>query len=59
MLFMARYVSQNLELPVDRVDYMDVSQTSSCSCDMYPFLENDDSNRALMVRTCNVKLFHC
>ena len=47
---MARYVSQNLEVPVDRVDYMDVSpkQVVAVATACIPFLENDDSNRALM-----------
>ena len=47
---MARYVSENLEVPVDRVDYMDVSpkQVVAVATACIPFLENDDSNRALM-----------
>ena len=40
---------KNLEVPVDRGLHGRFSKTSSCSCDsMYPILENDDSNRALM-----------
>jgi DNA-directed RNA polymerase subunit beta len=37
-------------MPSDRVDYMDVSpkQVVSVATAMIPFLENDDSNRALM-----------
>ena len=47
---MARYVSENLEVPVERVDYMDVSpkQVVAVATACIPFLENDDSNRALM-----------
>ena len=47
---MARYVDENLEIPVERVDYMDVSpkQVVSVATASIPFLENDDSNRALM-----------
>ncbi len=39
-----------LTLPRERVDYMDVSpkQVVSVATAMIPFLENDDSNRALM-----------
>ena len=39
-----------LTLPVERVDYMDVSpkQVVSVATALIPFLENDDSNRALM-----------
>ncbi|WP_274365232.1 DNA-directed RNA polymerase subunit beta [Paenibacillus thermotolerans] len=45
-----RYKDENLILPRDRVDYMDVSpkQVVSVATAMIPFLENDDSNRALM-----------
>ena len=37
-------------VPIDRVDYMDVSpkQVVSVATAMIPFLENDDANRALM-----------
>ena len=47
---MARYVSENLEVPPSRLDYMDVSpkQVVSVATALIPFLENDDSNRALM-----------
>lgn len=47
---MARYVDENLEIPIERVDYMDVSpkQVVSVATASIPFLENDDSNRALM-----------
>ena len=47
---MARYKSENLEVPVEQVDYMDVSpkQVVSVATASIPFLENDDSNRALM-----------
>ena len=39
-----------LTMPSDRVDYMDVSpkQVVSVATALIPFLENDDSNRALM-----------
>ena len=37
-------------VPVDRVDFMDVSpkQLVSVAAALIPFLENDDANRALM-----------
>ncbi|MDI9467556.1 MAG: DNA-directed RNA polymerase subunit beta [Bacillota bacterium] len=46
----ARYGEEILEVPVDRVDYMDVSpkQVFSVATSLIPFLENDDANRALM-----------
>src|SRR5690606_1218263 len=46
----ARFRGENLLVPVDRVDYMDVSpkQVVSAATACIPFLENDDSNRALM-----------
>jgi DNA-directed RNA polymerase subunit beta len=39
-----------IEVPVDQVDYIDVSprQVVSVATAMIPFLENDDANRALM-----------
>ncbi|WP_213587052.1 DNA-directed RNA polymerase subunit beta [Paenibacillus sp. J2TS4] len=45
-----RYKDDILTLPRDRVDYMDVSpkQVVSVATALIPFLENDDSNRALM-----------
>jgi DNA-directed RNA polymerase subunit beta len=45
-----RYKDEILTLPKNRVDYMDVSpkQVVSVATAMIPFLENDDSNRALM-----------
>jgi len=45
-----RYKDDNLILPSERVDYMDVSpkQVVSVATALIPFLENDDSNRALM-----------
>ncbi|WP_248929038.1 DNA-directed RNA polymerase subunit beta [Paenibacillus hamazuiensis] len=45
-----RYKDENLILPKERVDYMDVSpkQVVSVATALIPFLENDDSNRALM-----------
>ncbi|WP_414839341.1 DNA-directed RNA polymerase subunit beta [Carnobacterium sp. TMP28] len=47
---LARYVEENLEVPISRVDYMDVSpkQVVAVATACIPFLENDDSNRALM-----------
>ncbi len=49
-LVMARFRSQNIEVNVDQVDYMDVSpkQVVAVATASIPFLENDDSNRALM-----------
>ncbi len=45
-----RYKDEFLEVPAERVDYMDVSprQVMSIATAMIPFLENDDANRALM-----------
>ncbi|MCI5775228.1 MAG: DNA-directed RNA polymerase subunit beta [Aerococcus sp.] len=47
---MSRYVEENIEVSPERVDYMDVSpkQVVSAATACIPFLENDDSNRALM-----------
>ncbi len=49
-LVMARIQSENLEVTIDKVDYMDVSpkQVVAVATACIPFLENDDSNRALM-----------
>ena len=49
-LVVARFRSQNIEVNVDQVDYMDVSpkQVVAVATASIPFLENDDSNRALM-----------
>lgn len=46
----ARFHSDNLVVKRERVDYMDVSpkQVVSAATACIPFLENDDSNRALM-----------
>ncbi len=46
----ARFRGENLVVSRDRVDYMDVSpkQVVSAATACIPFLENDDSNRALM-----------
>ncbi|WNS75601.1 DNA-directed RNA polymerase subunit beta [Bacillus sp. DTU_2020_1000418_1_SI_GHA_SEK_038] len=46
----ARFKGENTVVPRDRVDYMDVSpkQVVSAATACIPFLENDDSNRALM-----------
>ncbi|QGU00770.1 DNA-directed RNA polymerase beta subunit [Candidatus Syntrophocurvum alkaliphilum] len=45
-----RFAEETLEVPIDRVDYMDVSpkQVFSVATSLIPFLENDDANRALM-----------
>lgn len=45
-----RYRDEIIAVPKDRVDYMDVSpkQVVSVATACIPFLENDDSNRALM-----------
>lgn len=47
---LARTKDSNEELDISRVDYMDVSpkQVVSVATASIPFLENDDSNRALM-----------
>lgn len=47
---MARSKNENIEISVDKVDYMDVSpkQVVAVATACIPFLENDDSNRALM-----------
>ncbi|UJF15746.1 DNA-directed RNA polymerase subunit beta [Jeotgalibaca sp. MA1X17-3] len=49
-IVMARYIHDNLEVSINRVDYMDVSpkQVVAVATACIPFLENDDSNRALM-----------
>jgi DNA-directed RNA polymerase subunit beta len=46
----ARFRGENIVVKADRVDYMDVSpkQVVSAATACIPFLENDDSNRALM-----------
>lgn len=46
----ARFKDQNIITTKDRVDFIDVSpkQVVSVATAMIPFLENDDSNRALM-----------
>ena len=46
----ARFRGENTVVPRERVDYMDVSpkQVVSAATACIPFLENDDSNRALM-----------
>ncbi len=47
---MARDEDNNIETSADRIDYMDVSpkQVVAVATACIPFLENDDSNRALM-----------
>ena len=62
----ARFRGENTVIHRDRIDYMDVSpkQVVSAATACIPFLENDDSNRALMganmqrqaVPLCNRKL---
>jgi DNA-directed RNA polymerase subunit beta len=49
-LIICRQAGEVLLLPVDRVDFMDVSpkQLVSVAAALIPFLENDDANRALM-----------
>lgn len=46
----ARFRGENTAVPRDQIDYMDVSpkQVVSAATACIPFLENDDSNRALM-----------
>lgn len=46
----ARHGHEIMVVPVDQVDYMDVSpkQVVSIATALIPFLENDDANRALM-----------
>jgi DNA-directed RNA polymerase subunit beta len=46
----ARHGHEIIVVPVDRVDYMDVSpkQVFSVATSLIPFLEHDDANRALM-----------
>jgi DNA-directed RNA polymerase subunit beta len=47
---LAREGEENIEVSIDKVDYMDVSpkQMVAVATAAIPFLENDDSNRALM-----------
>ena len=47
---MARSKDENIEISVDKVDYMDVSpkQVVAVATACSPFLDNDDSKRALM-----------
>jgi len=49
-IVMGRHQGNNQEFPSDQVDYMDVSpkQVVAVATACIPFLENDDSNRALM-----------
>ncbi|SES11621.1 DNA-directed RNA polymerase subunit beta [Salisediminibacterium halotolerans] len=46
----ARFRGENIIVPREQIDYMDVSpkQVVSAATACIPFLENDDSNRALM-----------
>ena len=45
-----RYRGENMLIPVDKVDYIDVSpqQVVSVTTSLIPFLEHDDATRALM-----------
>ncbi len=47
---LVRYKGDFIEVPPERVDYMDISprMVVSVATAMIPFLENDDANRALM-----------
>ena len=47
---MARQKDDDVEISTEKVDYMDVSpkQVVAVATACIPFLENDDSNRALM-----------
>ncbi|SUP52552.1 DNA-directed RNA polymerase subunit beta [Weissella viridescens] len=47
---LARHADENMEVSIEDVDYMDVSpkQMVAVATAAIPFLENDDSNRALM-----------
>ncbi len=49
-LVLCRHSGDVMLVPVDRVDFMDVSpkQLVSVAAALIPFLENDDANRALM-----------
>ncbi|MCT6919909.1 MAG: DNA-directed RNA polymerase subunit beta, partial [Bifidobacteriales bacterium] len=49
-LVLARHKEDNVEVSPDKIDYMDVipKQVVSVASACIPFLENDDSNRALM-----------
>ena len=46
----ARYLDRFMEVPAEKADFMDVSpkMVVSVATAMIPFLENDDTNRALM-----------
>jgi DNA-directed RNA polymerase subunit beta len=49
-LIVCRHAGDVLQVPPDKVDFMDVSpkQLVSVAAALIPFLENDDANRALM-----------
>ncbi|MDR0297424.1 MAG: DNA-directed RNA polymerase subunit beta [Streptococcaceae bacterium] len=49
-MVMARHAGNNIEVLAEKADYMDVSpkQVVAVATACIPFLENDDSNRALM-----------
>ncbi|MCF7790943.1 MAG: DNA-directed RNA polymerase subunit beta [Victivallales bacterium] len=47
---MSRFRGDSMEIPTDKINYMDVSpkQLVSAAAGLIPFLEHDDANRALM-----------
>ncbi len=49
-LISCRQAGENVIVPADQIEYMDVSpkQMISVAASLIPFLENDDANRALM-----------
>ena len=49
-LIVARYNGEIIEIPVEKLDYIDVSlqQIVGTSAALIPFLQNDDASRALM-----------
>ncbi len=49
-LIVSRHAGENVMVPREKVDFMDVSpkQLVSVAAALIPFLENDDANRALM-----------
>ena len=57
-IVMGRHQGVNQEYPSHLVDFVDVSpkQVVAVATACIPFLENDDSNRASWVPTCNVRL---
>ena len=53
----ARYQTDFVTVAVDQIQYMDISpkQMVGVSAGLIPFLEHDDANRALWVRTCSAR----